>query len=327
MVSIVSWEKRLSKTVNMSIKHTPSQSNDLWSLPIRSDRVFTLKFNRNIVLTLLLSILLHLSLLWIFAPNLLSIGAPVPDAPPLEITLGPPQKEQVAPSEAVLPSPEVMPQPQEKPAPKPPTKARPPKQTQPKAPPVEVVDQSELFVPKDKKFNKAIPQPEVPETSVTPLPGEDMQAYIRRQQEAKLAKQGLSKQDVEAVIASNNPQSEGDKRDARIKENLNLNGTNGIFEIRYLGVRTAQFSFKGWKSNINTARLEVFDVTAQDGMDIKRAVIQKMIAIIRRDYQGDFKWDSHRLRSVITLSARLEDTEALESFMMNEFFGAGTRVR
>lgn len=311
----------------MSMKQTPSQSNDLWSLPIRSDRVFTLKFNRNIALTLLLSILLHLSLLWIFAPNLLSIGAPAPDAPPLEITLGPPQKEQVAPSEAVLPSPEIVQQPPAKPIRKQPIKPRPPKQTQPKAPPVEVVDQSELFVPKDKKLNKAIPQPELPEASVAPLRGEDMQAYIKRQQEAKLAKQGLSKQDVEAVIASNNPQSEGDKRDARIKENLNLNGTNGIFEIRYLGVRTAQFSFKGWKSNINTARLEVFDVTAQDGMGIKRAVIQKMIAIIRRDYQGDFKWDSRRLRSVITLSARAEDTEELESFMMQEFFGAGTPVR
>lgn len=311
----------------MSMKQIPSQSSNLWPLPVRSDRVFTLKFNRNIALTLLLSILLHLSLLWIFAPNLLSIGARAPDAPPLEISLGPPQKEQVAPSEAVLPSPEVVQKPQAKPIPKPPIKPRPPKQIQPKAPPVEVVDQSELVVPKDKKLNKAIPQPEQPETSVTPLQGEDMQTYIKRQQEAKLAKQGLSKQDVEAVIASNNPQSEGDKRDARIKENLNLNGTNGIFEIRYLGVRTAQFSFKGWKSNINTARLEVFDVTAQDGMDIKRAVIQKMIAIIRRDYQGDFKWDSRRLRSVITLSARSEDTEALESFMMQEFFGAGTRVR
>jgi len=311
----------------MSMKQIPSQSNDLWPLPVRSDRVFTLKFNRNIALTFLLSILLHLSLLWIFAPKLFDTGTPVKDAPPLEISLGPPQKEQVAPSEAVPPSPEVVQAPPAKPIPKQPTKPRPPKQVQPKAPPVEVVDQSEFFVPKDKRLNKTIPQPEQPETSVTPLPGEDMQAYIKRQQEAKLAKQGLSKQDVEAVIASNNPQSEGDKRDARIKENLNLNGTNGIFEIRYLGVRTAQFSFKGWKSNINTARLEVFDVTAQDGMDIKRAVIQKMIAIIRRDYQGDFRWDSRRLGSVMTLSARSEDTEELESFMMQEFFGAGTRVR
>jgi len=311
----------------MSIKQTPSQSKDLWPLPVHSDRVFTLKFNRNIALTFLLSILLHLSLLWVFAPKLFDIGTPILDAPPLEISLGPPQKEQVAPSEALLPSPEVWQQPKTQPISKQPTKPRPPKQVQSKAPPVEVVNQSEFFIPKDRKLNKKIPQPELPETSTTPLPGEDMQAYIKRQQQQKLAKQGLSKQDVEAVIASNNPQSEGDKRDAKIKENLNLDGTNGIFEIRYLGVRTAQFSFKGWKSNINNARLEVFDVTAQEGMNIERVVIEKMIAIIRRDYQGDFKWDSRRQGGVITLSARLEDTEALESFMMLEFFGPGTRVR
>ncbi len=317
--------KRLGNTVNMSMTQIPPQPDDLWPLPVRSDRVFTLRINRNIVLTLLLSILLHLSLLWIFAPKLFSTGTPTVDAPPLQITLGPPQKEQVAPSEPELPSPEIVQEVPSKPInQRQSVKARPPKQAEPKAPPVNVVDESEIVV---KKLNKSIPQPEQPEEPITPLPGEDMQAYIKRQQRAKLAKQGLSKQDVEAVIASNNPQSEGDKRDARIKENLNLNGTNGIFEIRYIGLRNAEFSFKGWKSNINTARLEVIPVTAPDGVDIKRAMIQKMIEIIRRDYQGDFNWDSHRLGRVIVLSARVEDTQALEDFMMHEFFGAGTRIR
>lgn len=311
----------------MSMIQIPPNSNDLWPLPVRSDRVFTLKINRNIALTLLISILLHLSLLWIFAPKLLSIGAPAEDAPPLQITLGPPQKEEVAPSEAVLPSPEVIQEAPPVPIKKTQPKKASPTPVRPIVPPVNVVDQSDLFVPKDKKLNKKIPPLEQPDASTTPMPGEDMQAYIKRQQQAKLAKQGLSKQDVEAVIASNNPQSEGDKRDAKIKENLNLDGRNGIFEIRYLGLRNAQFSFKGWKSNINTARLEVIDVSATDGMDIKRAVIQKMIEIIRRDYQGDFNWESHRLRRVITLSARVEDTEALEAFMLQEFFGPGTQVR
>jgi hypothetical protein len=301
----------------------PNHTDEPWSKPVRTDWAITLRINRNIVLTLLLSILLHLSLLWIFAPKLFSMGAPVADAPPLQITLGPPQEERVAPSEEVLPTPEVQEQ-QPKVIKKPQTIARPPKQIRSKAPPVEVVDQAELKV---KKLNQSIPKPEQPEESVTPLPGEDMQAYIKRQQQAKLAKQGLSKQDVEAVIASNNPQSEGAKRDAKIKENLNLDGSNGIFEIRDLGPRTAQFSFKGWKNNINTARLEVIDVSASDGEDIKHAVISKMIEIIRRDYKGDFNWDSHRLGRVVVLSARVEDTEALENFMMHEFFGAGTRIR
>jgi outer membrane biosynthesis protein TonB len=302
-----------------------NQIDSPWSLPARNDWVFTIRINRHIVMTLLLSILLHLALLWFFAPKLFSIGAPVKDAPPLQITLGPPQKEEVAPSEEVLPTPEII---QEKQAKPPKTKvieAKPPKQAKAIKTPVEVVKESDVVVQKSEKLNKTLPQPVSPEVSSDPLPGEDMQAYVKRIQQAKLAKKGLSKQDVEAVMASNNPQSEGEKRDAKIKANLDLDGTNGIFEIRYLGPHNAQFSFKGWKNNINTARLEIIEVDAPNGVNIKSAVINRMIEIIRRDYDGDFNWDSHRLHRVIALSARVEDTEALQSFMMLEFFGPGSQ--
>ncbi len=305
----------------------PNKTGDLWTLPNHKDKVFTLQINRNFLLTLIISILIHLSLLWIFAPKLFSIGAPVKDAPPLEITLGPPQKEAIAPSEAELPTPEIV---QEK-IPKPiipkPKRERPPKKVETVEVPVEVAKDSQTKVQKKEVLNKTIPKPDIPETSSQPLPGEDMQAFIKRQKQAKLAKQGLSDQDIEAVMASNNPQSEGERRDAKIKENLDLDGTNGVFEIRYLGLRQATFSFKGWKNNINTARLELFEVEATDGGDIKLAVIRKMIEIIRRDYDGDFNWDSHRLRRVIVLSARPQDNAALEAFMVNEFFGPGTTVR
>ena len=102
-------------------------TNDVLILPARSDRVFTLRVNRNIVITLLVSVLLHLSLIWIFAPKLFSMGAPVEDAPPLEITLGPPQKEEAAPSEAELLSTKVAEKIPNKPKRKL-VKARPPKQ-------------------------------------------------------------------------------------------------------------------------------------------------------------------------------------------------------
>ena len=305
----------------------PNNTDTPWSLPVRKDLVFTIRINRRILLTLLLSILLHLSLLWFFAPKLFSMGAPVADAPPLQITLGPPQKEEIAPSEEVLPTPEAV---QEEPVilPKPkPAKPKPPKQVKPTESPVDIVKESETIVQPREKLNKTLPQPVQPDVSTEPLPGEDMQAYVKRIQQAKLAKQGLAKQDVEAVMESNNPQSAGEKRDAKIKANLDLDGTNGIFEIRYLGPHNAQFSFKGWKNNINTARLEIFDVNAADGRDIKAVIIKRMIEIIRRDYDGDFNWESRRLGHVITLSARLEDNEALESFMMNEFFGPGTQYR
>ena len=295
-----------------------------WPKSVHRDRVFTFRINRNIVWTLLISILLHLSLLWIFAPKLFSIGAPIEKAPPLEITLGPPQKEEVAPSEATLPSPEPV---EEKVPTKQqakPIKPQPPKQIKPVETPVEIVQESTTKVPKNETLNKTIPKQAPIETSPDPLPGEDMQAYIKRQQQAKLAKQGLSTQDVEAVMASNNPQSAGDKRDAKIKANLDLEGKNGIFEIRYLGPYHATFSFKGWKNNVNTARLEIFDVDASDGTDIKLAVIRKMIEIIRRDYDGDFNWESRRLGRVIELSARLTDNAQLEAFLMKEFFGPGS---
>lgn len=306
---------------------TPNNMEASWQLPVRGDKVFHLRISRNLSLTFLFSILLHLSLLWIFAPKLFSLGAPVADAPPLEITLGPPQKEEVKASAEVLPIPEVVQDIQPEPStPEPkrkPIKARPPKQVKPVETPVTVVNESEIQVQKNENLDQSIPKPNTPVESVDPLPGEDMQAYIKRQQQVKLAKQGLAKHDIEEVMASNNPQSEGARRDAKIKENLNLEGSNGIFEIRERSLHKAQFSFKGWKNNINTARLEIIDVTAPNGVDIRHVIIRKMIEIIRRDYDGDFNWDSRRLGRVLVLSARPKDNEGLEDFMMEEFFGSG----
>jgi hypothetical protein len=303
---------------------SPIINNSDWDLPPRGDRVFNIRISRDTLIALLVSIALHLSLLWIFAPKLFSMGAPVKDSPPFEITLGPPQKKEVAKIEQIAPPqepvPERLPEPPKVAKTKPiKEKSPPPKQVKPAEVPVEVAKKSDFTLP--KKPEKVI------ETSPDPLPGEDMQAYIKRQKEAKLAQQGASKQDVEEVIASNNEPSEGEKRDAKIRENLKFDGTNGIFEVRDIGLHTAQFSFKGWKTNVNTARLEIIDVNVPDGADPKREVVKKMIEIIRREYSGDFNWDSRRLGRVLVLSARLQDNDALEDFMLTEFFGSGTRQR
>jgi len=42
--------------------------------------------------------------------------------------------------------------------------------------------------------------------------------------------------------------------------------------------------------------------------------------IIRKDYSGDFEWESQRLGRSITKSARIEDTAELEQFLMREMF-------
>ena len=46
-----------------------------------------------------------------------------------------------------------------------------------------------------------------------------------------------------------------------------------------------------------------------------------MILIICEHYDGDFLWESHRLGQAITKSPRIEDSEELEDFLMQEFFG------
>ncbi len=293
-----------------------NQKNTDLVLPAVSDGIINIRINRNILMAISFSLLLHLSLLWLFAPKLFSMGSPEEDSPPLEITLGPPQKKETAKSEPepVLPLPEIKQQ-----EPTKPSKTRPLKRI---APSIEVAKQSETKVPKPapKEIIKRVPKPKPEKTSPAPLPGEDFKAYIKRQKESKLASQGLSKKDVEEVLASNNPQSDGEKRDAKIRENLQLDGTNGIFEVRDISDRSATFSFKGWRNNINTARLELFDVSGANRGSVKKAVIRKMIEIIRREYDGDFNWDSRRLKRVINLSARIEDNAALEEFMLYEIF-------
>lgn len=303
-----------------------NQSTTKLVLPSRGDHVISIRISRNTLIALLVSVLLHLLLLWWFAPKLISMGSPSVETSPLEITLEKPVQEKPVPAPAeVAPVPPIEPTPPvAKPKKVKPVKTKPAPPQKPADTPVNVVKKSEEAVPKAEILNKKPPQPVPPAPPTAPMPGEDMQSYIRRQKEAKLLAQGVSSQVAAEVVAQQNPQSAGEKRDAKIKENLNFDGSNGIFEIRSLNTHSAQFSFKGWKNNINTARLEIIDVQAPDGEDIKRAVIQKMIEIIRRDYNGDFNWDSHRLGRVLVLSARPQDNEALEAFMMREFFGDGT---
>lgn len=296
----------------------PINNDPVWELPPRKRGEIHIRIERNTLIAIVISVLLHLALLWQAAPKLFSMGSQDKQKPPLQITLGPPHKQEIAPKELAQPEKTAKARKNRKTVESPSQVPQLPNPADfPKPPPAP----SDLALPKSTEK----PRPSTPETATQPLPGEDMQSYIRRQKMAKMAAQGYSKQDAEEAMEG--MQSAGERRDAAIKENLNLNGTNGIFEIRECGPYNAQFSFKGWKNNINNARLEVIDVAARDGVDIRHAVIRKMIEIIRREYNGDFNFDSQRLGRVVKLSARPGDNEALEDFMMNEFFSNNPRCR
>jgi hypothetical protein len=154
-----------------------------------------------------------------------------------------------------------------------------------------------------------------------------MMAYVNAQRARRQAAQGYTPRDSAEIAARDNPISEDDRRSAIIQRNLQMEGTNGIFEIREIGSSHARFSFLGWK-NFSNPKQELVDVEAGPDGDIQRAVVKKMIEIIRRDYKGDFNWESQRLGRTIILSARLEDNAGLEDFLITEFFGvAGIRAR
>ena len=96
----------------------------------------------------------------------------------------------------------------------------------------------------------------------------------------------------------------------------------GVFQIVHRGTRTGQFVFRGWLAGARNNWRQTIDVDAGLNGDVDRAIVRRMIELIRSHYSGDFNWDSHRLGRVIVLSARPTDNADLEAFLMREFFGA-----
>ncbi len=86
------------------------------------------------------------------------------------------------------------------------------------------------------------------------------------------------------------------------------------------GVDYAEFMFHGWHADARRNMDQLVEVRLGGNSNIELAVVRKMIEIIRSHVQGDFTWRSHRMNRVVTLSARQQDTAALEEFMLREFF-------
>lgn len=97
-------------------------------------------------------------------------------------------------------------------------------------------------------------------------------------------------------------------------------GTGGVFQIRRMGVQTAEFAFNGWSRARPGQWRELIEVQAGPDGDLERAVVRRMIALIREHYTGDFTWESHRLGRALVLSAAPEDNEGLEEVLLREFF-------
>lgn len=158
-----------------------------------------------------------------------------------------------------------------------------------------------------------------------PIPAEknaptDLMSYIRDKK--RIAQELNDRTAVDHAGGYDHEPSAEEQREAIIKRNLQQPGTNGIFEVRHKSFSAGQFSFRGWKQNYSNSRLELIDVAAGTDNNIDLAIVKKMIEIIRREYQGSFRWDSQRLGRVVVLSAHMEDSAGLEGFLLQEFFTA-----
>ena len=172
----------------------------------------------------------------------------------------------------------------------------------------------------------------VPQPAPTPLPEAapprsaeppmDMMAAINARREARRAAEA-------AAARGTRPPTENEAAMANIQRNLKDpgEGVGGVFQILSKGTRTAEFAFNGWRPDSERRWREVIEVDAGLGGDVDRAVVRRMIELIRTHYQGDFKWESHYLGRTVILSARVQDNEGLEEFLVREFFGTPTLGR
>lgn len=155
-------------------------------------------------------------------------------------------------------------------------------------------------------------------------PPADLMAYVNAVRERRRAAEMSAEREYAQAKANERVPSADEIRMANIMRNLQPQGTNGVFQIVSMGVRSAKYSFRGWTKDFGNSRRELIEVDAGPNGDVERAIVRSMIGLIRKYYKGDFNWESQRLNRMVIMSARMEDNAGLEDFLIREFFGAET---
>ena len=244
---------------------------------------------RRIDLAVALSLLLHALLFALPGPRV-PPPAPAGSAPMDVVLVTPPQAVQTPPEPAPE-KPRPVERPVTRPVPRPPVVAAP------------------TPVPETTPVPSPVPTPKEP-------PPLDMLASLEARRAARRAAEGPR------TPPSTAPPAE-DAATRNLRSLSGGEGVGGVFEILHKGPRSGEFAFNGWRPELRNKWRVVIEVDAGQGGDIELAMVRRMIQLIREYYSGDFKWESHRLQRVVTLSARPEDTSGLEDFMMKEFFESG----
>ncbi len=281
-----------------------------------------------------LAVLVWLIIIWAFGFFLtepeIKVSIDIPDAIEAEFLelpeLAQPQEPAPPPSKGI----EEQPQNEAQQAKIAPDLVMPPlPHTKPRTPPTpprvrqDAIETAKATPP--RKETKTPPKEEaktkVPQKKDATAPA-DLSEYINQKRRQQSRPAGISDGIENNKNTNPKPQpSEEEIRMARVKRNLQIPGTSGVFQIIRIGPRYAQFSFRAWTTGDSNPRRELIEVKAGPDGDIERAIIRRMIQLIRQYHQEDFNWESPRLHRVVILSARPGDSEGLENFLMREFFG------
>jgi outer membrane biosynthesis protein TonB len=286
----------------------------------QGDAYIHFRINRNVSIAVIVSLLLHaLALFLLSHQDLFNQHQPATEQPQtITVRLNPQTAHkpvETAPIASTVQPPPVIPSRQ---MPKP--KTQPPPVPHPELPKVIAVTKAEPTFPPPPTAQRApVPsQPELPDPAQFP----DMASYVNAVRERRRMAGGDAGSINEEAVARERERSEEEIRNANLKRNPQPSGTNGIFQIISMDAHTGTFAFRGWKNEFSYSHREVYEVNAGQNGDVARALVRKMIEIIRRYYTGDFNWESQRLGHVVVLSARLQDNDGLEDFMLQEFFGS-----
>src|SRR5450830_641795 len=156
-------------------------------------------------------------------------------------------------------------------------------------------------------------------------PQQDMMSMLNAARERRRAQQEAANPDEQAANQSSHGMSPQEVAEANVRHSMQQaagrEGTNGVFQIISMSTRIGMFSFRGWKPTSGNSWKQTIEVDAGLGGNLQLAMVRKMIDLIRSHYSGDFSWESRRLGRVVTLSARPQDSEQLEAFLIKEFFG------
>ena len=283
---------------------TPTPKLTQW---LNENMALEFRFRRSVVVGVALSILFHLLLL-IFMPERQKKieNEDAASSQPLVVRLNPLQSRPPASASAEI----TPPTPVQAAPPRPRVLSVPNPVSKSPMTPVPLEPPPPLVIP---------PKPIDPRTEPPSMMARVEEARARRQAQEDTAKN----ENAESRSNGNDP-SAADRTAGNINKNLqNLgrarDGTSGVFQIINKGYRTGSFSFRGWTTNRSDSYRRVIEVDAGQGGDIERAMVRRMIELIREHYQANFSWDSRRLGRVVTLSARKEDSLGLEDFLLSEF--------